>query len=439
MPVIAVLGAQWGDEGKAKIIDALAEQAGAIIRSQGGCNAGHTVVHQGETYKFHHLPSGLLYPGKLCVMGPGTVIHPEVLQKELEAVAARGLDLSALKISERAHITMPYHLWQEERQEYALSAHKIGTTGKGIGPTYMDKVGRLGIRVSDLFEDDDTLRAQLERISTVKQAFYGSQVPELLKNVDDLLALCRQYQPLFAPYVADTSELLQALLEAKPDALVLFEGAQGAMLDVDYGTYPFVTSSNTTIGGVCVGSGLPPKMLTHTMGVMKAYLTRVGNGPFPTELFDEIGDFLADKGREFGTTTGRKRRCGWFDAVQARYSAQINGLDSIALNKLDVLTGLDEINICVGYRHRKTHAVIERFPTRLGLLADCEPVYQTLPGWDPSLDLTKVRRFEDLPQEAQQLLRAIEQSVGVPVSVISVGPDRAETILHEAPLPMAFA
>ena len=428
MPVVAVIGAQWGDEGKAKIIDALAEQARVIIRSQGGCNAGHTVVHQGQTYKFHHLPSGLLYANKLCVMGPGTVIHPTVFAQESAAMAERGISLKGLKISERAHLTMPYHLWQEERQEYALSAHKIGTTGKGIGPTYMDKVGRLGVRVCDLYEPEAILKAQIERIVTVKRAFYGDQAHESL-DVNHLMALCADYRPLFEPFVADTVSMVQEILFEEPDGLTLFEGAQGVMLDVDYGTYPFVTSSNTTIGGVCLGSGIPPGRLTHTMGVMRAYLTRVGNGPFPTELKDDIGDFLADKGHEVGTTTGRRRRCGWFDGVVGKYSAMVNGLDSIALNKLDVLTGLSEIKVCTGYYCSATGQTITQFPARLSALETCEPVYETLPGWDE--DITQVRHYGDLPPQVKQLVAVIERVVGVPVSVASIGPDRLETLWRE--------
>jgi len=431
MPAIVIVGAQWGDEGKAKVIDLLAEQADCVVRYQGGCNAGHTVVRQGETFKFHLVPSGILYPGKTCIIGPGTVIAPEVLKDELDNLHQKNIATGALYISPRAHVTLPHHMAVDGLKEDALGdEQKIGTTRRGIGPTYEDKVGRIGLRVGDLLLDDDTLRQKLAHLvhqkSPLLEKVYG--LPPL--DTSELLRICHEYRNIMAPYVTDVDALLATAQENQD--VILLEGAQGTMLDLDHGTYPYVTSSNPTAGGACTGSGLGPKAIDQVIGITKAYTTRVGSGPFPTELFDAIGEHLCTVGHEFGTTTGRKRRCGWFDAPAMRYAIQINSLDSLAVTKLDVLTGLSEIRICTAYRHMKTGEILTAFPSQIELLAQVEPIYEILPGWHEPI--SHIRHHDELPPAAKDFLARLAELCHTPVALISVGPNRDETIMLADPI-----
>ena len=417
MANVVIVGAQWGDEGKAKITDMLAEQAQVVIRSQGGCNAGHTVLANGHTFKFHLLPSGMLYPRKACVVGPGTVIYPPVLIEEIASIQAQGYDTTQLKISNRAHVTLPFHLQQDKDLEAARcgdAAGKIGTTGRGIGPTYMDKASRLGLRLHELYED--SLEQRLVSLLALKQ-LNPDQLPDLLNTV-------KAWANALAPYVIDTTPVIHEALEAGQH--LLFEGAQGALLDIDHGTYPFVTSSNATAGGACTGSGVGPSRLDCVVGVFKAYITRVGSGPFPSELLDATGDYLVDKGHEFGTTTGRRRRCGWYDAVLARYSARINGLDALAITKLDVLDDLPELAIVTGYR-LPDGSVSQVFPASVNVLAEIEPVLEKWPGW--LCNTRGLTQWDALPDAAKNYLRRIEALTGAPIAIVSTGPDRAETLI----------
>lgn len=434
MSNVVVVGAQWGDEGKAKITDLLAEEADVVVRCQGGCNAGHTVQHNGQVFKFHLIPSGLLYSDKLCIVGPGTVIDPSVLIREIEEMNQKGYSTEALKLSNRAHLTLPDHIAQDKAQETNLAKKKIGTTGRGIGPTYMDKVGRLGLRIGDLYEEPQVLRDRLLQIAGAKASWLEQNVdatPKTVENrVEEWFQYCQDYAVRLKPYVDDTVRILHEQVAQGKN--ILFEGAQGTLLDVDYGTYPFVTSSNATAGGACTGSGMGPTHIDRVIGVMKAYTTRVGEGPFPTELTDEIGKRFVEIGQEYGTTTGRLRRCGWFDAVIGRYSVQVNGLDSIALTKLDVLDGLEEIQLCVAYKNRKTGEILPYFPAQLSTLSQADPVYETHPGWKGSVK--EVRRYEDLPQEAKSYLQRIEELLGARITIVSVGPDREQTIMLENPV-----
>lgn len=431
MANVVVVGAQWGDEGKAKITDLLAAEADVVVRSQGGCNAGHTVKHNDDVFKFHLVPSGILYGQMLCLIGNGTVIHPDVLLQEIQTLQDKGYSTRNLKLSNRAHLTLPFHIELDKAQEAAMAGNKIGTTGRGIGPTYMDKVGRYGLRIGDLYDDEQTLRARLQQILDLKQAVISHSYPHItLPSVDELYAWCQTHAQKLAPYVADTVQLLHEAIAR--EANILFEGAQGTLLDVDYGTYPFVTSSNATAGGACTGSGIGPTQLDRVIGVMKAYTTRVGEGPFPTELNDSVGQHLLEIGQEFGTTTGRSRRCGWFDAVIARYSVQVNGLDGLAITKLDVFDGLPELKICTSYRHRETGQQWTHFPSQLHDLKNAEPVYESWPGWQGSVKAA--RTFADLPDEAQRYLNRISELIGCPLSIISVGPERSQTILLENPI-----
>jgi adenylosuccinate synthase len=431
MANVVILGAQWGDEGKAKITDMLAAEADVVVRCQGGCNAGHTVKHGDAVFKFHLVPSGMLYGDKLCIVGNGTVIHPEVMIREIQELQAKGYNVSNLKISDRAHLTLPFHIDLDKAQESAMADHKIGTTGRGIGPTYMDKVGRYGLRVGDLYDAEPVLKARLRQILELKNALIEKCYPTLpTHTLEDLYAWCVKYAALLAPYVADTVVVLHEALDKH--AHILFEGAQGTLLDVDYGTYPFVTSSNATAGGACTGSGIGPTRIDRVIGVMKAYTTRVGEGPFPTELQDETARHLLEVGQEFGTTTGRARRCGWFDAVIAKYSVRVNGLDGLAITKLDVFDGMSALKICVAYRNRETGEQFTYFPSQLHALQQVEPLYETWPGWAGSLK--EARRFEDLPLEARQYLNRIVELIGCPLSIISVGPERSQTIMLENPI-----
>ena len=420
-----VIGAQWGDEGKAKITDLLAEQSDLIIRYQGGCNAGHTVVAQGETYKFHLIPSGILYQGKICFIGAGTVIHPDSFEKEITTLKSQGVNLSGLKISPLASITLPYHIEIDGWSENNSGKGKIGTTKRGIGPTYSDKAARCVLKIQDLYSFE-ALSEKLDMILPLKnktlEKVYGIEP----YTKECLTSLCEKYAELFKPYVCFE---WQDMLRRYSDKTILFEGAQGVMLDVDYGTYPFVTSSNPIGGGAATGSGYGPCMIQEVVGVSKAYVTRVGEGPFVTELTDETGKKIQNIGHEFGVTTGRPRRCGWFDAVIMKYAVLVGGITKVALTKIDVFDTFDEIKICVAYKDCRNDKVYTTYPTDVFIHKYLEPVYETLPGWKTTL--SDIRKYKDLPENTKKYISKVEDLIGAPVGIISVGPDREQTIMIE--------
>ncbi|MDQ0257587.1 adenylosuccinate synthase [Evansella vedderi] len=422
MPSVVVVGTQWGDEGKGKITDYLSEQAELVARYQGGNNAGHTIVFNGKKYKLHLIPSGIFNENKICVIGNGMVIDPKALVTELQYLHDHGIDTSNLRISNRAHVILPYHLKQDAVEEESKGANKIGTTRKGIGPAYMDKAARVGIRIADLLDKEtfeEKLEFNLREKNRMFEKFY--EVEGFTK--EEILDEYYEYGQQFAKYVIDTSVVLNDALDA--GKRVLFEGAQGVMLDIDQGTYPFVTSSNPIAGGVTIGSGVGPSKINHVVGVSKAYTTRVGDGPFPTELMNEIGDQIREVGNEYGTTTGRPRRVGWFDSVVVRHARRVSGITDLSLNSIDVLTGIKTLKICVAYKYRGE--IIEEFPASLKVLAECEPVYEELPGWDE--DITGVRSLHDLPKNALYYVERISQLTGIPLTIFSVGPDRNQTNL----------
>jgi len=422
MPAVAVIGAQWGDEGKGKIIDLLAEKADIVVRFSGGSNAGHTVVNPQGEFKLHLVPSGIFYPRVKCVIGNGVVLDPSVLLEEIRELKGRGVAVDNLFISDRAHVIMPYHLLLDGLEEEARGKGAIGTTRKGIGPAYMDKVGRVGIRVGDMLEKDtfrERLSSVLEQKNRIITKLYGAKP---LKFDEVFSEYCR-YGETLAPFVCQTESIVSEALDKKQK--VLLEGAQGTLLDVDFGTYPFVTSTSTIAGGACGGLGLSPLKFDGVAGVFKAYCTRVGGGPMPTELLDETGELIREHANERGATTGRPRRCGWFDAVVSSFSARINGLSSFILTRLDILSILPSIKVCTAYRlDGKTITVP---PSSVKMLARCEPVYEELPGW--SSDISGVRRLEDLPAEARKYVKRIEELLGCPPSVVSVGERREQTIV----------
>ena len=423
MACIVLVGAQWGDEGKGKVTDFLAEKAAVIVRFQGGNNAGHTVVVGGQEFKLHLLPSGILYPGKSCVIGNGVVIDPPVLLAELADLAARLSVTANLFISPRAHLILPYHRLLDRLEEERRGA-KIGTTARGIGPAYTDKVRRTGIRVSDLLDREEfaaKLAAILAEKNELLTRVYGAGPLDYNAVYEEYLA----YGEKLRPYVADPGPLVTAALEQGQG--VLFEGAQGTLLDIDHGTYPYVTSSSPTAAGACLGAGIGPTFIDRVIGVSKAYTTRVGAGPFPTELHDEMGEHLREAGREFGTTTGRPRRCGWLDAVALRYAVRVNGLHSLAVVKLDVLTGIPKLRIGVAYRYR--NEVLTEFPASLKVLADCQVEYEEMPGWHE--DITGVRLVADLPANAQRYLARLTELTGAPVSIVGVGSSREQTLVAD--------
>ncbi len=427
MANVIVIGAQWGDEGKGKITDLLSRSADVVVRSQGGVNAGHTVVVKGQTFKLHLIPSGILYPDTECIIGSGTVIDPQVLIEEIEQLNALGVEANNLYISQTAHITMPYHREIDMAAEKSRGEYKIGTTGRGIGPTYADKSERTGIRVLDLMNPEH-LRKQLKW--TID---YKNVILEKLYNLSPLdpetvIEEYLKYAERLRPYVIDSSLKIYEAVQEKKN--ILFEGAQGTLLDLDHGTYPYVTSSNPIAGGACVGAGIGPTAIDRVIGVAKAYTTRVGEGPFPTELNDEIGHFLGDRGSEFGTTTGRRRRCGWFDAVIGRYAVRINGLDCLAITKLDVLDEIDEIKVCVAYEI--DGQTCDHFPTNASQFANCQPVYKTLPGWQQPT--SGCRCLTDLPKQALDYLKFLAELMEVPIAIVSVGPSRDQTIIVEDPI-----
>lgn len=424
-----VVGAQWGDEGKAKITDLLAEYADVIIRYQGGCNAGHTVVANNETYKFHLIPSGVLYKNKFCFIAAGTVIHPETFLKETQELIDRGVNLSSLKISPLASITLPYHIDIDGISEQTSGKDKIGTTKKGIGPTYSDKIGRYGLKIQDLY-DEELLNARLDAILPLKNKMLEKVFNSKTYSKEEMLEYCKKYAEIFRPYVCNewVGELSTAL---KEDKKILFEGAQGIMLDIDYGTYPYVTSSNPIGGGAATGSGIGPTHIENVIGVTKAYVTRVGEGPFMTELLDETGERIRTIGGEFGTTTGRPRRCGWFDAVLSRYCVLVGGLTEMAITKLDVFDTFDELKVCVAYKDTRDGKIYKDYPTNINMHKYLEPVYETYKGWRE--DISKAKSMDELPANAKAYLNKLEELVGIPIKIVSVGPDREQTIILENP------
>ncbi len=419
---IAVLGAQWGDEGKGKIVDMLTPHFSTVARYQGGHNAGHTVYVDGKKFVLHLIPSGILHPGVTCVIGNGVVIDPQALFKEVDEIAALGVSVEGrLLISEKAHVILPYHRELDVLSEARRGERKIGTTSRGIGPAYEDKIGRRGIRVCDLLGDRDALAQEVRENVSARNQIIKESTLDWQPVFEQIVAAGERMRP----WVGDVSLFLhQATAAGKA---VMFEGAQATLLDIDHGTYPFVTSSNASVGGICTGLGVPPRAIGGVLGVAKAYTTRVGEGPLPTELTGELADRLRESGQEYGASTGRPRRCGWYDAVVVRYSARINGLDAIALTKLDVLDGLPEVQICTGYR--TSGGVISEFPADLRLLAGAEPIYETLPGW--SAPTKGATRYEQLPPEAQRYVSRLEAVSGVSCAIISTGSDRKETIIKD--------
>ena len=423
MPAIVLVGAQWGDEGKGKATDLLGDRVDYVVRYQGGNNAGHTVVIGDKKFALHLLPSGILTPGVIPVIGNGVVIDLSVLIKELDGLIEKGVDVSKLKISANAHIITPYHVTIDKVSERFLGKRAIGTTGRGIGPTYGDKVGRLGIRVQDLF-DESILRQKVEAALSQKNQLLSKVYNRAGIKAEEVVRELLSYTERLAPMVSDTALDLHLALEA--GKTVLLEGGQGTLLDVDHGTYPFVTSSSPIAGGATIGTGIGPTKISSVIGILKAYTTRVGSGPFPTELFDQWGEFLREKGFEFGTTTGRERRCGWFDAPVAKFATRINGLTDIFLTKLDVLTGIKEIPVCVAYEVDGVRT--EEIPVSQSDFHHAKPIYENYPGWDD--DITGAKSFEDLPKNAQDYVLALEKLSGTRISAIGVGPDRNATIVR---------
>ncbi len=425
MANIVVLGTQWGDEGKGKIVDMLAENADLVVRFQGGNNAGHTLVVDGQEFISHLIPSGILQ-GKKCLIGNGLVVDPAVLTEEMDGLRSRGIAVSPdnFLISQNAHIIMPYHKTIDAARENSRGNERIGTTGRGIGPCYEDKVCRSGIRFVDMIAPDRWQEKVIQRVAEKND--YLEKIFGLAPlDTDAIMAEFTAYADTLTPYITNVAREIAAAAAAGRH--VLFEGAQGTYLDVDHGTYPFVTSSNTVAGNACCGSGIGPTAITGVLGIVKAYTTRVGEGPFPTELFDETGDFMQRQGSEFGATTGRKRRCGWLDVIMLKNAAMLNGLTGLAVTKLDVLTGLDELKVCVGYEYQGETLI--DFPADLSVLAECRPVYETLAGW--SADISGARSLEELPESAIVYLNYIEEAVGVPVDIVSVGAGRDDTIINK--------
>ncbi|MFC1936956.1 adenylosuccinate synthase [Chloroflexota bacterium] len=426
MPAIAIVGAQWGDEGKGKIVDLLAEKVTMVVRYSGGDNAGHTVVNQYGRFELHLVPSGICYPNVTCIMGNGMAINPQVLIAEIEGLTQRGVDTSKLVISDRANLIMPYHVLLDGLEEESRGGGELGTTRKGIGPAYADKVARLGIRAGDLLDKEallERLRMVLEHKNNILTKVY--QVSPL--SLEEIYHQYCQHGEWLAPYIRETTVMLEeALNRGEP---VLLEGAQGALLDVDFGTYPYTTSSSPLAGGSCIGAGISPLRIKAILAVYKAYSTRVGGGPMPTELEDETGELIREQGQEYGTTTGRPRRCGWFDAVAARFTARINGFTGIALTRLDILDTLPRLKICVAYELNGNR--IDYLPASIAALARCQPIYEELPGWrTPTCDIRDVNK---LPAEARRYVERLEELIGCPANIVSVGSAREQTI-HKMPI-----
>jgi adenylosuccinate synthase len=421
MPSKVVVGAQWGDEGKGKIIDILASRADMVVRSQGGNNAGHTVKIGEKVYKLHLIPSGILYPNTDCIIGNGVVIDPNALLEEMDSLIDQGVSIDRLRIDQRAHLVMPYHIALDGLSEVARGQGDIGTTKKGIGPCYMDKAERSGIRICDLMDEKlfaEKVRTNLVIKNKIIEAVYGGETID----AEDIITKYISYGKRLRAYVADTSVLVYKAIKAGKS--VLFEGAQGTLLDIDMGTYPYVTSSHPITGGVCVGSGVGPTLIDNCIGVLKAYTTRVGKGPFPTELFDEIGDQIREVGGEYGTTTGRPRRCGWFDAVIAKFAVRVNGLTELSVNKIDTLSNVGKLKICVAYRCGDQ--IIEDFPASLEELAKYEPVYIEMEGFEG--DFSQIKNYDQLPENAKKYIEKIEEVCGCRVSMVGVGPGREQNL-----------
>jgi len=422
MPVIAVIGGQWGDEGKGKVVDLLAQKARVVARFSGGDNAGHTVVNPYGKFRLHLVPSGIFSPDTICIIGNGVVINPPVLINEIDELNQHGVDTTRLFISDRAHLIMPYHILLDGLEEESRGGKAIGTTRKGVGPAFTDKAARLGIRSGDLLDKEallERLRFILDHKNDVLTKIYG--VSPL--SLDDIYRQYCQYGELLAPYIRETAIMLEEVLNR--DELVLLEGAQGTLLDPDFGTYPYTTSSSPLAGGGCLGAGLSPRRISRILGVFKAYCTRVGGGPMPTELKDETGDLIRERGQEYGTTTGRPRRCGWFDAVAARFSTRINGFTDVVITRLDILDTLPRLKICIAYE--LDGRTIDYFPASLSALGRCQPIYEELPGWQTPT--TNIREYEQLPVEARQYITRLEELISRPVSLICVGPGREQTIV----------
>jgi len=424
---IVIVGTQWGDEGKGKIVDLLAEYADVVVRFQGGNNAGHTMVVEGEQFISHLVPSGILQK-KTCLIGNGVVVDPSVLVEELDKLKNKGIDTgpNLLKISEKAHVIMPYHKQIDLAREKMKGDQKIGTTGRGIGPCYEDKASRRGIRFVELIDAEvfkETVHAVLEEKNFYLKHYLSAEP----LDPEPIVQQYRGYAERLAPHVVNISIVMNQAVKAGKQ--ILFEGAQGTHLDIDHGTYPFVTSSNTVSGNACCGAGIGPKEITGVIGIVKAYTTRVGRGPFPTELFDEIGDTIQKKGAEFGATTGRKRRCGWLDTVLLQNAVRLNGLTGLVITKLDVLDGLESLKICTGYEYNGE--TLYDFPANLKIIGACKPVFETLPGWPE--DISGLRKLEDLPKNARRYLDRIEELLETPIDIVSVGPGREETIIVNHP------
>ncbi|MDI3481064.1 MAG: adenylosuccinate synthase [Tepidanaerobacteraceae bacterium] len=417
MAGVVVVGAQWGDEGKGRITDYLAREADVVVRYQGGNNAGHTVEVESKRYKLHLIPSGILHPGTICIIGNGVVIDPLGLLEEVDCLEKDGVDTGALRISDRAHIIMPYHVLLDELAEKSKGEHELGTTRKGIGPAYIDKAERMGIRMCDLMDPklfEEKLEQNLEVKNNLLEKVYGVKGFEKGPMLESYLKAAEKIKPM----VCDTTVIIYEA--AKAGKNILYEGAQGTLLDVDLGTYPYVTSSHPIAGGVCVGAGVGPTLIDSVVGVVKAYTTRVGKGPFPTELFDGVGDYIREKGYEYGTTTGRPRRCGWLDAVMLRFAVRVNGLSHIAITKLDTLGGLEKVKICTAYEYRGQ--ILTEFPASLHVLAECKPVYEELPGWPE--DISGASSYDELPQSLKDYVERIKELTGTQISFVSVGPAR---------------
>lgn len=422
MPANIVVGTQWGDEGKGKIIDIIASRADVVVRSQGGNNAGHTVVNDGQTYKLHLIPSGILYKNTACLIGAGVVLDPKDLLSEIDNLSPRGVSFDNLKIDPRAHVVMPWHITLDGLSEKFRGNSDIGTTKRGIGPCYMDKYERCGIRVYDLVHPEvfaEKVRMTGKLKNKIITEVYGGEP----HDIEAIIKEYTEYGKRLAKYVDDVSVIVYEA--AKANKTIMFEGAQATLLDIDFGTYPYVTSSHPLSAGVCVGTGVGPMIISNIIGVAKAYTTRVGKGPFPTELDDEIGETIRNKGGEFGTTTGRPRRTGWFDAVIVRHSVRVNGLSSLAINKLDTLGGIGDLKVCVAYK-KPDGTVIENFPAALEELADCVPVYETLKGFDD--DVSSCRSFDELPEASKKYIERLEELCDCHISMVGVGPDREQII-----------
>ncbi len=422
MSVVAVIGAQWGDEGKGKIVDLLAEKADAVIRFSGGDNAGHTVINPGGEFKLHIVPSGVFYRRTACIIGNGVVINPKVLLEEIDSLKTRGIDTGNLHISDRAHLIMPWHILLDRLEEQKRGASAIGTTGKGIGPAFSDKTARKGIRTCDIIDTamfKPRLASLLESKNEMLIKLYNAEALDFNKVFDEYSG----YAARLVPYIKDTTAMISDLLERGSN--IVLEGAQGTMLDTDFGSYPFVTSSSPLAAGACLGSGINPRRIDRVVGIFKAYTTRVGGGPMPTELKDEVGEYIRQRAHEYGTTTGRARRCGWFDAVVGRYSTNLNGFTSGILTRLDVLDEMDTVKICVGYKiGEKT---VEHYPADAEALESCTPVYEELPGWKTST--SNARKAGDLPRNAREYISRLEELIGCRFHVISIGPRREQSIV----------